>query len=167
MFNKLKERIKAKIESRKKEKKQFLLEEERLNTTYPNSQVYRGSYEKNVQEGNINYTYTHSEYFLLNNDNAEATTCIRLTGENLDNSNVSIISKKSSELGGDDFVLEDNGITYKLWTGRSNSFWSGTNEEEQITLKDLIEAINYANAINSYKIKRTLELQENNNDFEQ
>ena len=101
MFKELKEFIKTKKEeiaekkqARKEREDAYRKEEARLNKLYPTRYIYRGYYDKKVVEGDLEYTYSHSDYFLANGQCYDATAFKRLTGENAGINEVEVLSKK-------------------------------------------------------------------------
>ena len=158
MFKELQEFIKTKKQQRE-EKKQarkereeaYRKEEARLNKLYPTRYIYWGSYDKKVVEGDLEYTYSYSDYFLADGHCYEATAFRRLTGENAGVNEVEVLSKEYNEdvgnfhINGYRFKLQDDGNIYSLSTQDSNCDYRSWAD---IEYEPLIYYINNANRVN-------------------
>jgi len=120
--------LKDYFENKKIEKLKKQEQKDALNKEYPTKYCFYGRYDKEVIEDDIKYTYSHTEVFFANSA-FRPTSFKRLTGDDLDKSEVVILEQHSSLDNKlvEHYVLEDNDIQYKCMVADFSHYaWDDT-----------------------------------------
>ena len=145
MFKELMNKVKADMQRKNKNQQKINQENDKI---YPSNRVYVGEYiRKVIDNGALQYSYYHMDYFLANERGDKATSFLRLTGENADNSSVKVLSKDQGVW----YSVEDGGITYLVDTHDESSAFNRFGEREFVSVLELIKNANY---INEYSRER-------------
>ncbi len=148
MIKKTIENIRRRIKEYKAYKENKAYREE-MNKEYPISYLCWGVYDKQVNEGTLQYSYKHEDCFLVN-DLVNPTGVIRLTGDSVQRDKVISITRFRNPIprsmlfteGDDILIARDNNHTYKIWIGDPNRFPIVSD------VRRLEEIISHANFVN-------------------
>ena len=127
-------------------------EEARLSRIYPRDVVYCGYTTRDIVDADVAYSYTHCEYFLADAKGSNATTFMRITGENCNDGVLEFLSKeedfgiKPHKNIGSLYVVEDGQEEYMIWTDILSSPSNQHNGRMCVTTRELEESAHRMNA---------------------
>ena len=139
MFKELMNKVKADMQRKNKNQQKINQENDKI---YPSDRVYIGEYRRKVVgNGALQYSYYHMDYFLADERGDKATSFVRLTGENVDNTGVKVLSKDQGVW----YTVDVGGVQYIVDTHDENSALNRFDGKDSVSINELINNANYIN----------------------